>query len=392
MPIPTEAEFLQRVDGLLPALRARRDGTNENRKIDSDTIRDFHEAGIFRILQPKRWGGYEMHPRVFFETLIRISSACPSTGWVLGVVGVHQWQIALFPDEAQREVWGDDARTIASSSYMPVAKVQVVDGGYRVSGRWGFSSGSEHCQWALLGGFVPTAPDVRVPDMRTFLIPRSDYRLEDTWHTAGLEGTGSCDLVIDDCFVPEHRTHKFADGFRCKNPGNAVNDAPVYHLPFGQIFVRSVSTGAIGMLQGAIEQFQATIAERVSRADGQKGTEDPKAQLALANAICTLEEVKLVLFRNLSELMDAAEQGGGLSVERRVQFRYESARAVAKSKAAVDQMIEASGSGWFFRENPLQRFFRDIHAAGAHYANQVEKPGQNMGRVLSGQSTTDYFI
>jgi 3-hydroxy-9,10-secoandrosta-1,3,5(10)-triene-9,17-dione monooxygenase len=171
-------ELIERARAMAPALRGRAAEGDSLRRLPDATIQDMKDAGFFRMLQPSRWGGHEVDPRTFFEVQWTLAAACPSTAWVLGVVGVHAWQLALFPLEAQQEVWGDDSSTLISSSYAPTGKVEIVEGGYRVSGRWSFSSGSDHCKWAFLGGFVPTAPGER-PDMRTFLLPRRNYRIED---------------------------------------------------------------------------------------------------------------------------------------------------------------------------------------------------------------------
>src|SRR5262249_52640035 len=160
------------------------------------------------LMQPSRWGGAEVDPGIFFEAQLALATACPSTAWVMGVVGVHSWQLALFPLAAQEEVWGSDPETLVSSSYAPTGKVERVDGGYRISGRWSFSSGCDHCQWVFLGGMVPPEREGAPPEMRTFLVPRSDYTIEDNWHVAGLKATGSKDIVIVGALVPEHRTHR----------------------------------------------------------------------------------------------------------------------------------------------------------------------------------------
>ncbi|MET0594555.1 MAG: acyl-CoA dehydrogenase family protein, partial [Polyangiaceae bacterium] len=169
------AELIQRARDLAPTLIARAEKTASDRKISDETIAEFKEAGLFRMLQPSRWGGLEVDPKVFFEVQMTVAAACPSSAWVLGIVGVHSWQMALFPLEAQNEVWGKDSSTLISSSYAPTGKVQRAEGGYRITGRWSFSSGCDHCQWVFLGGFVPSEVEGKPPEMRTFLLPRADY-------------------------------------------------------------------------------------------------------------------------------------------------------------------------------------------------------------------------
>lgn len=149
-------------------------------RVPDETIFELQQAGLLRALQPRAFGGYEVDPRTFFEIQMILAEGCMSTAWIYGVMGVHPWQLARYPIEAQRDVWSQDHTTLISSTYMPVAKVTVVEGGYRISGRWGFSSGSEHCQWCFLGGVLPADSD-RAAEHGTFLIPRSDYRIEHNW-------------------------------------------------------------------------------------------------------------------------------------------------------------------------------------------------------------------
>lgn len=384
-------EMIGRARELAPVFAGRLAEADALRRLPDTTVADMHRAGFFRILQPARWGGYELDPQVFYETQWTLAAGCPSTAWVLGVIGVHAWQMALFPLETQREVWGDDSSTLISSSYAPTGKVEKVDGGYRISGRWSFSSGCDHSRWVFLGGFVPTGPGER-PDMRTFLLPRSDYTIDDNWHVMGLRATGSKDIVVDGAFVPERRTHKFSDGFRCKSPGNADNPAPLFRLPFGQVFVRSVSTTAIGILDGALRVYRETAAKRVAAGDGTKVAEDPTAQIVASEAEAVSDEMKVVLRRNFDEMMAAARAGADIPAERRVKFRYDSARVVSRCMEAVDGLFSASGGRAVFLSSPLQRYFLDIHTARAHYANNPDKPGRNFGSVQLGLKNADFFL
>jgi 3-hydroxy-9,10-secoandrosta-1,3,5(10)-triene-9,17-dione monooxygenase len=386
------AAFVRRAEGLAPTLTARVAEAEALRRLPDETVADLQQAGFLRLLQPARWGGAEVDPGVFFDVQATIAAACPSTAWVLGVVGVHAWQLALFPEEAQQDVWGEDSSTLISSSYAPTGKVTRVDGGFRVNGRWSFSSGCDHCRWVFLGGMVPPEGEGKPPEMRTFLLPRKDYRIDDTWHVAGLKATGSKDIVVEDAFVPEHRTHRLLDGFKRRSPGNAINTAPLYRLPFGQVFVRSVSTSAIGILQGALDAYRAVAAKRIAAGDGSKVSDEAAAQLVCASAASTLDEVRLVLHRNMDELMALARADQDMPLERRVRFRFDSSNAVVKCVAAVDELFAQSGGRAIFLNSPMLRFFLDAHAARAHYANNPDKPGRNLGGLLLGLKNTDYFL
>lgn len=377
---------------LKPALAARARQADDLRRVPDETIADFRDAGFFRMLQPARWGGLEVDPRTFFEVQMTVASACPSSAWVLGVVAVHAWQLALFPLRAQEDVWAQDAATLISSSYAPTGKVTRVPGGYGISGRWSFSSGCDHCQWAFLGGLVPPEVEGKPPEMRTFLVPRRDYRIDDNWHVVGLKGTGSKDIVVENAVVPEHRTHRLIDGFKRQSPGNEVNQAPLYRLPFGQIFVRSVSTSAIGAAQGAHDAFVETAAKRVAAGDATKVAEDPATQVVCARASALIDEARLGLERNLAEMMSLVRENRDIGIDRRVRFRYDSSMAVVKSVEAIDLLFTASGGRAIFLGSPLLRYFLDVHAARAHYANNPEKPARNLGGVELGMKTTDFFL
>ncbi|WP_233575859.1 flavin-dependent monooxygenase [Noviherbaspirillum saxi] len=390
--VETAEGLIERARALAPILAQRAPQAERDAKIPDETIADFQKAGFFRVLQPKRYGGYEMDPDVFYGIQMALAEGCMSSAWVYGVVAVHNWQIALFDERAQEEVWGRDSTVLTSSTYMPVGKVTEVDGGFRLSGHWGFSSGSEHCDWVLLGALVRPKDSDGAPEYRTFLLPRADYRIVRNWDVMGLRGTGSHDIVVEDAFVPEYRTHKAIDGFACDSPGNRVNTAPLYRLPFAQIFVRAVSTGSIGALQGAINLFLQSAPARVSSNTGQKTTEDTGAQLACADAQAAVDEMKAVLQRNFSVMMKAADEGQPLPVKTRVQYRYHSAAVAERSAAHVSRLLRYCGGRGIYLSNPLTRVFLDVHAARSHVANNVDPFARNYGGMLLGRDNADFFV
>jgi len=188
---------LDGVRDLLPTFRERADDAERLRVVPEASIKELEETGFFRLLQPQRFDGLEADPVDFYTAVREIASACGSTGWVSSVVGVHPWQVALFADEAQQAVWGDDTSTRLSSSYAPTGKAKVTEGGFLLSGKWSFSSGCDHCSWVLLGGLVFNE-DGNVVDFKTFMVPREKYTIIDVWHMVGLKGTGSNDIVVED--------------------------------------------------------------------------------------------------------------------------------------------------------------------------------------------------
>ncbi len=385
-------ELRQRARAMVPTLRERAAECEALGQLPEATVADFQDAGFFRICQPARWGGFELPPQVFFDVQMTLAEGCMSSAWVLGVVAIHNWQLGLFDDRAAQDVWGEDDSVLISSSYMPVGKVTRVEGGFKLSGRWGFSSGSKHCDWVFLGAVVPPINEGDAPDMRTFLVPAADYEIVDNWEVMGLQGTGSHDIVVEDAFVPEHRTHKAIDGFNCDSPGNAVNNGPLFRVPFGQIFVRAVSSSSIGALQGAIDAYKDVISVRAGINDGAKTSLDPVAQSVLADATVVVDQLKLVLHRNFDRLMDAASGGEALSIDERVKMRYDSALVSEKCVKAMDELLGCAGASGMFYSHPLNRSFRDLHSGRGHVANTPGKFGRNWGSVQLGQANTDFFL
>lgn len=387
----TAEQLVQRARELVPTLRERARRAEQQRRVPEETVREMQKAGLFRVLQARRYGGYEMDPEVFCDIQMTLAQGCMSTAWIYGVIAVHNWQMALLDDRASQDVWRDDTSVLIASSYMPKGQVQRVEGGFRFSGRWGYSSGVDHCQWVLLGGLVPPVDGASAPEYRTFLVPRSDFEVIDTWDTMGLRATGSHDVVVNDAFVPEYRTHKSADGFAGTSPGLSVNTAPLYRLPFGQIFVRAVSSSSIGALSGALQSFREFATARVGDMGTRTADQGP-AQLAVAETSVAIDEMTLVLKRNFAELMACIREGTPLDIERRLHFRLQAAMVVDRCAALVYRLFVTCGARGMFNDNPIVRHFLDIHSGRTHYANNPDLFGRNYGGVLLGRDNTDFFI
>jgi 3-hydroxy-9,10-secoandrosta-1,3,5(10)-triene-9,17-dione monooxygenase len=366
-------EVLAGIRELLPTLRERAQETEDGRVIPAESIKALQETGFFRLLQPAAFGGLEADPRTFYTAVRLIASACGSTGWVASVLGVHPWHLGLFTAEAQQEVWGGDQATRISSSYAPTGKARPADGGHLVSGRWSFSSGCDHATWVFLGQIV-TDEENRPIDFRTFLLPRSDYAIEDVWDTVGLRGTGSNDIVVSDVFVPEHRSLSFIDVSKLVVPGQEVNGGPLYRLPYGSVFPYSITTPVIGMATGAYEAHVAYTRDRVRVAyAGQKAAQDPHAQVRVAEAAAEIDGAWLALERNFTELMGYARAGEPIPVDVRLRVRRDQVRGTGQSIRAVDKLFENSGGRALKSGTPIQRFWRDAHAGRVHAINDPER-------------------
>jgi 3-hydroxy-9,10-secoandrosta-1,3,5(10)-triene-9,17-dione monooxygenase len=385
------AELVARARDIVPRLAERAADAERAGMVPVKSVREIAEAGLFRVLQPKRWGGFELDPRAFYEVQMTLAEGCMSTAWIYGVIGVHNWQLPLFPEQAQQEVWGRDSGTLIASTYMPTGKAVKVDGGYRFSGRWGFSSGVDHAEWILLGGLLPRREGGDGLEHTTFLLPKSDFSIVRNWDVLGLRATGSHDIVVEDVFVPEHRTQRTNDHSEAGCPGRATNSGWLYRIPFTQIFQRAVSSACIGALQGALDHFRQRAAGHIGK-HGVKTADDPNAQQAASDAMIAIDQLKLVLMRNYARVSDCAQRGITMPVEERLLQRAQSSLVPKLCADRVDDLLRACAGAGLYKTNPIERTFRDIHQARGHVANNADAYARSYGAVALGLPNTDPFI
>lgn len=388
---PEAIELVARARALAPKLAERAREAERQGMVPVETVKEMQEAGLFRVLQPKRWGGYELDPRVFYRVQMALAEGCMSTAWIYGVIGVHNWQLPLFPDQAQQDVWGQNSATLIASTYMPVGKAEKVEGGYRFSGRWAFSSGVEHCEWIFLGGLLPKRDGSEGFEHTTFLLPKADYRVEHNWDVLGLRATGSHDIVVEDAFVPEHRTQRTNDHSDAGCPGRAGNPGWLYRIPFTQVFQRAVSSACLGALDGAIAEFRRRAAAHVGK-HGAKTAEDVNAQQSVSEAMMTSDQLKLVLFRNYARIVECARSDERMPVEERLMQRAQAAQVPKQCAAALSELMRACAASGTYKSNPIERIFRDIHQARGHIANNTDTYARIHGAVMLGLSNPDPFV
>ncbi|GAA2824674.1 3-hydroxy-9,10-secoandrosta-1,3,5(10)-triene-9,17-dione monooxygenase oxygenase subunit [Crossiella cryophila] len=366
-------QVIAAVRELLPALRDRAQEAEDLRRIPTESIKALQENGFFKLLQPTRYGGQAADPVVFYEAVTLIAAACGSTGWVASVLGVHPWHLGLFDDRAQQDVWGEDVDTRISSSYAPAGRATPVDGGFRFSGRWSFSSGCDHATWVLLGGLV-LGPEGKPVDFRTFLLPIADYSIVDVWDTVGLRGTGSNDILVEDVFVPEHRTLSFSHTAKCASPGQEVNPEPIYRLPYGTVHPFAITAPIIGMARGAYEAHVGHTRARIRAAYlGEKAAEDGFAQVRIAEAAGEIDAAWLQLRSTVDEEMALIAANERIPVTLRLRARRDQVMGTGRAIAAIDRLFESAGGKAINNGLPIPRFWRDAHAARAHAANDLER-------------------
>ncbi len=380
--------------GLAPMLHESSSEGARLRRMPDATWQALLDAKLLRGLQPSQWGGLEANPADFFTAIAEVARADGAAGWVAGIIGVHPWQLALFPDETQREVWGDDPTVMHSSSYAPTGKAEKVSGGYKLRGRWSFSSGCDHCQWVNLGAIAGGVEieGAQVPDLRSFMIPRRDYKIDDNWHVAGLSGTGSKDIVVEDAFVPEHRTQSHWDyALGRELPGWKLNPAPLYRLPFATVFNYALVAAVLGASRGFLDLWIEASRTRKGGMGG-NSAEDPYIQKKLSEASYVIGAGFLMMRHDLDEVLDTVKRGATISLQRRAAVRYNACRSAQLASHAIDQLFESSSGRAIFLDHPLQRRYQDIKAMMGHAYLNADQPARMHGALALGQHVLNAML
>lgn len=336
------------------------------------TVARMKEHKVIRMLQPKEYGGLEVGPREFGETVMELAKLNPSAGWVAGVVGVHPWQLGLGTQEVQEEVWGADPDTWIASPYMPNGMARRVEGGYVMSGRWSFSSGTDHCTWLYLGAMKCDEEGnmVMPPTMLHVNLPRSDYEIvPDSWDVVGLRGTGSKDLIVKDAFIPDHRVMSYDDIVEGRQWKMMEKTDTLWKLPWSMMFPLGISSATIGIATGLYELVLDYQRDRVG-AEGTAVKEDPIVTYHIGKAGAQLRAAREAILSNAQEIFDIVDRGEEVSVERRAQGRRNQVDAVWTAVKAVDDVYARSGGTALRMDKSMQRYWRDMHA-GLHHAIHV---------------------
>lgn len=384
-------EVIDRIKELLPAIAERAQETEDLRRIHPDTIKDLEDSGFFRLCQPAQWGGYEADMETFYTAVKTIATACGSTGWVASILGIHNWHLALFPQQAQEDVWGEDTSVRISSSYAPMGAARKTDEGLVLNGKWSWSSGSAHADWVFLGGPVLDENDKMV-DFCAFLVEKSQYEIDDVWHVAGLKGTCSNDIIVKDALIPAHRALSYGDMAKGTSPGLEQNTNPIYKMPWGTIHPTTISTPIVGMAFGCYEVHREHQRERVRAAFGTKVKDDPFAKVRLAEAAGDIDAAWLQLMRNVREEMDIIKDGGTPGMDIRTRARRDQVRATQRSIDAIGLLFQNSGARALEDTSPIQRFWRDANAGRVHAANEATKAYIMYGQHEFGEKVTDSMV
>lgn len=362
-------EVVRRVEEAAELLAATAEETESLGRLSDASVKLVRQVGVMRMLQPADFGGYAAHPRDFAEAVMAVARHCGSTGWVCGVGGVHPWEMALMDRRLQEEVWGADPDTWIASPYAPQGIATPVEGGYRLTGHWNFSSGTDHCEWIFLGAQLADekGTPLQPPQGLHVVLPRSDYTIvPDSWDVIGLSGTGSKDIVVDGAFVPAYRT---IDGQGIAEGQTAADRAgrsdTVYRLPFWAMFPLGITAAVVGIAEGALAAHLDYQRDRVT-AHGVRIKDDPYVLSAISEAAAEIAASRTQLLDGVSRLYDKADVGRPITFEDRAVVRRNQTRCAWRAVAAVDEIFARSGGNAVRRNNVMQRFWRDAHVGLQH--------------------------
>lgn len=386
-------ESVSRILASAADLRAEHARCDSAGRLTDRTVEIMRASEGMRLLQSAETGGLQAPLQDFYEWARTTAAINPSAGWVAGVVGIHPWEMALVDPKLQQEVYGEDSTTWVASPYAPFGVAKPVDGGFMFSGEWPYSTGTDHCEWVVLGGMVTDdAGEVIMPPVvRHFFLPRGDYEIvEDSWHVMGLSGTGSKNVRVKDAFVPDYRTVGHVE--ICDGEYNDRQQASMYHLPFGFVFSAAITASTFGIAQGTLDAYREQLKTRMS-ASGVVGKSDPFQQAALAEAEADLAAGIVHMDVMTDELQRAAERGDPITVRMRLECRRNQVRAVQRVLASVDYLMSRAGSAAVWSNQPLERYWRDLRTAAAHICNvtDVIYPAWANNEFTLGQEINAFF-
>jgi alkylation response protein AidB-like acyl-CoA dehydrogenase len=386
---PDLAALKLRLAGVRPEIEARAHATEQNRRVPVENIDALRAIGYFDIVKPARFGGYEHDFDVLVDLNIELAKSCASTAWVAGLLAAHQWLIASFPEQAQRDVWDLNPDAVACGSYAPACKAIKADGGYRLSGRWSFASGCDNAQWSLCAALLPAETEGGPLTPAFLLVPAADYVIDDTWNVVGLAGTGSKTLVLSDVLVPVHRVLTFAETTSGKTPGAALYaDNPAFSVPMLCNIPSCLASTAVGAAAGALDDYLAKTSKRVTRGavagSNNRMAEFPTIQLRVAEAAASADAARELLLRDLRDRAATVRRGETVSIEDRIVSRRGQSFAVSLAIRAAEALNASTGGAGLDLSNPVQRAWRDANAVGRHISMNWDAVGTMYGQMALG--------
>lgn len=375
------SDFVAAATALIPELRDRAATAEQLRCVPPDNIAALRRAGLFKVLQPRAFGGHQASLHDHIDVVAALAKGCASTAWCTGVVHAHSWLMGLFPEQALRDSYGADPDIIITAVIGARGMAHRVEGGYRLDGFWPFCSGVEHAQFVLLGGGIADGAG-GVADEGDFLIPAADIAIKDDWRVTGLRGTGSCSVAVKDLFVPAHRFVSLRAAIAGVVRGQ---EGWLYRAAAVPVLALALTPTAVGAAEGALADFAARLPGReVAYTDREKQIDMPVTHVQAAAAATRIATARLLLHRCAEAIEVPAKAGEIMAFAERARVRMDCAYAVRLCLEAVEALMLASGGSGIGESNPVQRAWRDLHAINMHGLLNLETNAEMYGRVVLG--------
>ncbi|QUT04624.1 acyl-CoA dehydrogenase family protein [Sphingobium phenoxybenzoativorans] len=395
-PAPDVDELIERAAALRPMLFDRAAQTERDQCVSREVTAELVRAGLYRICQPRRFGGYGLPPSVMLQVGFELGRACGSTAWCVMIGNVNAWMTSYWPIEAQQEIWAESSDDLVIGTFVPTGNCSPAPGGYHVSGRWPFGSNCDHAAWMFVGAALPDA-DGKPADVGWFMIPRAELGIDhDSWRVSGMQGTGSKTLFANDpLFVPDHRIIRFSDVMRGTTPGPKEAGLDMSMFAFTTFGALGLVAPLLGMAQGALDWFSDTMQKKVktSLKPGGAGTaaQSPFTQTRIGEASAAIDSALCLLLADLAPVEKKVMEGQPLTVTERIRIRRDIGFAAAQSVRAVNLLFEGAGASAASLDAPIQRYWRDINAAARHATLDVQTIYSLVGQDRLGVPTTSPF-
>jgi 3-hydroxy-9,10-secoandrosta-1,3,5(10)-triene-9,17-dione monooxygenase len=382
-PEALRVELVARAAALVPLLAENAAETEADRRVVEENITAIRDAGLFRIMVPRRFGGLQTDIRTKLEVSRELAKGCGSTAWVTALLNVCAWIASLTSEQCQRDIWADDPDARVAGVFDPSAETRRVDGGWMTTGRWGYASGIWHADWCLVG--VPVTDEQgEMIDQGLAFVPKTDISIDDTWFVAGMKGTGSNTIVADDVFVPEHRVvsvPKLIGG----ETATPYKDEALYRSAFVPVAALILVGVQLGLSQAALDFVVEKASKRgITYTTYERQTDAPTFQLAVARAASLVDTAHLHAYRAAADIDDAARDGRQLDYTARARVRMDTGRSAEAAREAIRILCSAHGAASFADVSPLQRWWRDSEIASRHAVVHPEISAEVYGRALLG--------
>jgi alkylation response protein AidB-like acyl-CoA dehydrogenase len=372
-PAVSAEELLERATALVPVLKDRAFKAEAMRQIPEETVAEIKDAGMVRIATPERFGGNGHEIDLMFRVAMELGRACGSTAWCYAVWTIHNWMVGHWPMTAQEEYFAAGPDTLSSSSFAPNGKLEPVDGGYRLSGHWEFSSGCDSATWALLGAMGERGPVFT-------LVPEGEFQIVDNWQVSGMKGTGSKDVTVDGAVVPAHRIMPMV-GLNASSGAWQAHGRDSYRLPSMAILPFTLCSPLVGIAQGAVDEF---VAQLTGKTGPGRSTESVAIQLRVAESSAEVDLARRVMRDDSREMIERVRAGEVLTELDQATYRRNLGFAARLCVQSVNRLFEASGGHALFDSNAMQRFHRDVHAGSHQAALYWDSIGEAYGRAVFG--------